>query len=270
MMDTRDRKEEKNKRVGWFVSISIQLFLLILFYFLIAWKAPFPPIPEYGIELGFTTSAGATQPTPAPVSPEVEEQTEEQPAETPETTAPVETPVEAEESDVETEVSQVDESETPVETEEVAGNVVEQVEESTEQDTEQVSQPAKETPQTDEGSNEAEQIVEEPKIDDRAIYGNQGSETGSSEGASLALAGWIWDFKPVPDDTSEETGKIVYKIVVDQDGYLVKIETITSTVSPAIERKYRQSVEKLTFSKTSDYKPAALSNGTLTFIIKAR
>lgn len=268
-MDARDTKEEKNKKVGWLVSVSIQLFLLVLFYFLIAWKAPFPPIPEYGIELGFTTSAGSTQPTPAPISPEAEEQTEEQPAETPETTTPVETPVDAEQSDPETEVAQVEESETPVEAEEAAGNVAEQVEESIDQDIEEVSKPVEETPQT-EGSDEAEQVVEEPKIDDRAIYGSQGAETGSSEGASLALAGWIWDFKPVPHDTSDEIGKIVYRIVVDQDGYLVKIETVISTVSQSVERKYRQAVEKLTFSKTSDYTPAALSNGTLTFIIKAR
>ena len=77
-------------------------------------------------------------------------------------------------------------------------------------------------------------------------------------------------FQPQPEDDSEDIGKIVYKIAVDQDGYLVRIEVLTSTVSPATERKYRQAVEKLTFSKTSDYKPASQSYGTLTFIIQLR
>jgi len=111
---------------------------------------------------------------------------------------------------------------------------------------------------------------EEKEIDQRAIYGSQGTNTGDSEGANLAMAGWIWDFQPKPDDTSDESGKIIYKITVDQDGYLVKIETVTSTVSPTVERTYRSAVEKLTFSKTADYKTAPVSSGTITFIIKSR
>ncbi len=269
-MDSREKQDEKNKRVGWLISVSVQLFLLILFYFLIAWKAPFPPLPEYGIELGFTTSAGAP---PQPIT-SSDDPVEEAPAQTEEIiqeNTPVETPAENQEN-AETETAEVEESETPIEAEEASGNESEIEDENTAEEV--VSEVKTEDPtEPDNPNNEVkqeEEVVEEPTIDDRAIYGNQGTETGDSEGASLALAGWIWDFKPVPDDKSEETGKIVYKIVVDQDGYLVKIETITSTVSPAVERKYREAVEKLTFSKTSEYKPAALSNGTLTFIIKAR
>ncbi|MEP1093500.1 MAG: hypothetical protein ABJG78_00225 [Cyclobacteriaceae bacterium] len=272
-MESRNSKEEKNKRVGWLVSILIQLFLLILFYFLIAWKAPFPPIPEYGIELGFVTSAGSSPPVPSTASSQSVDEVPEQPSANLEETTPVETPVESSESEVETEVAQVDESDTPVETEEAANDDPNQVEEPLDQSEERVEEATQEVEDpsnTDEEPNEADEEVEEPKIDDRAIYGNKGTEQGSSDGASLALSGWIWDFKPIPDDTSDETGKIVYKIVVDQDGYLVKIETVTSTVSPSVERKYREAVEKLTFSKTSDYKPAALSDGTLTFIIKSR
>ncbi len=269
-MDNREKQDEKNKRVGWMVSVSVQLLLLILFYFLIAWKAPFPPIPEYGIELGFTTSAGAPpQPQTAESNPVESEptQTEENAQED----TPVETPIENEQQDVQTETAEVEESETPIETEEVSSSEPVVEEEKIEKEvTETTTENPKETDEPKEENEQKEEVVEEPKIDDRAIYGNQGTETGESEGASLALAGWIWDFKPVPDDQSDETGKIVYKIVVDQDGYLVKIETQTSTVSPSVERKYREAVEKLTFSKTSDYKPAALSNGTLTFIIKAR
>jgi len=272
-MESRDSKDEKNKRVGWLVSISIQLFLLILFYFLVAWKAPFPPIPEYGIELGFITSAGSSPPVPAKVSNQSEEEVPEQPSENLEETIPVETPVESDESDIETEVVQVDESETPVEVEEAANDDPNQVEEpldESEEKIEEATEEVKDPSNTEEDPNEAEEVVEEPKIDDRAIYGNKGTETGSSEGASLALSGWMWDFKPIPNDTSEETGKIVYKITVDEEGYLSGIETITSTVSPSVQRKYREAVEKLTFSKTSDYKPAAFSSGTLTFIIKSR
>lgn len=272
-MDAREQKEEKNKRIGWMVSVSVQLALLVLFYFLIAWKAPFPPNPEYGIELGFTTSAGSS---PASSSTQSSANETEQ-------VAPDETRVETTEPTPQNEIQDSDVIEQPV----VEESEVEVTPESTitsdnEQadsnqspeelaDVEEVNEPVPQPVEADnptEGSNETQAV--EPEIDDRAIYGNQGTDTGNEEGASLALAGWIWDNKPIPDDQSEESGKIVYRIVVDQEGYLVKVETITSTVSPSVERKYRAAVEKLTFSKTTQYKPAPRSTGTLTFIIKTR
>ncbi|CAN0243719.1 unnamed protein product, partial [Chrysoparadoxa australica] len=107
----------------------------------------------------------------------------------------------------------------------------------------------------------------EGTLDDRALYGSQG---GGSNGASLQMAGWVWDVKPNPNDKSDETGKIVYKITIDDEGYITKIELISSTVSPEIQRLYRQSVERLSFSKTSDYKPAPTSTGTITFLIQTK
>lgn len=295
-MDDREKQEEKNKRIGWLTSVGVQLVLLVLFYFIIAWKEPFPPIPEYGIELGFTTSAGAESSSSSPVETPVENESES-----------TETNQEVEEvdntTDNESEVETIEEKEVeettdqsvqqPIEesaVEEQVESMVEEVQDvpvTEDQETVEQATAEEETPQVDnravipssssssqsenerdaEGQGESE---EEKEIDQRAIYGSQGPNTGSNEGASLALAGWIWDFKPEPDDQSDQSGKIVYKIVVDQDGYLVKIETVTSTVSPAVERKYRQAVEKLTFSKTAEYKTANQSSGTITFIIKSK
>jgi protein TonB len=84
------------------------------------------------------------------------------------------------------------------------------------------------------------------------------------------MAGWTWDFKPEPNDKSSDTGKIVYQIVIDSEGYLSRIDVVSSTVSPDVERIYRQSVERLSYSKTDDYKPAPSSTGRVTFIIKAK
>ena len=262
-MKDQERQEEKNKRIGWLTSLAVQLLLLVLFYFIIAWREPFPPLPEYGIELGFTTSSGASA-APAP-------------------SQPLENPEPQEETTVEEvqEVTEVTENVTEemVPIEQVTTQEVEDVpiveEEKSQQKEEKPEEKVDEralmkpTETSGEGQSEAEG-EEDETIDERAIYGSQGSNTGNNEGASLALSGWIWDFQPRPNDTSDQSGKIVYKIVVDQDGYLVKIETVTSTVSPAVERKYREAVQKLTFSKTTDYKVAPLSTGTITFIIKSR
>ena len=269
-MEEREKQEEKNKRIGWLTSVGVQLILLILFYFIVAWREPFPPIPEYGIELGFTTSAGApSTPSPATQAPETEEVVEEvpvesEPVETEETTESTSEPVEVQEQPV-----TPSEVESPVQVEEVDVEPEEVVEEVVEEVDSRAVMPPSETESEDNSENPSEG-EEEQEVDERAIYGSQGTNEGESEGANLALSGWIWDFKPKPDDTSDQSGKIVYKIAVDQDGYLVKIETVTATVSPAVERKYRQAVEKLTFSKTADYKAASVSTGTITFIIKSR
>lgn len=267
-MDEREKQEERNKRIGWLTSVGVQLVLLILFYFIVAWKEPFPPIPEYGIELGFTTSAGApSQSTPSQEAPE--EEVEEEQIEEVESESSEEQ-IESQEETVSEEPVTKSEVESPVKVEESTDPETKPMETKQEVDSRAVMKPSEtDSDKTSDNPSEGEE-EEEPEIDQRAIYGSQGTNTGDSEGANLALSGWIWDSKPKPDDTSDQSGKIVYRIVVDQDGYLIKIETITSTVSPSVELKYRQAVQKLTFSKTADYKTASTSTGTITFIIKSR
>ena len=241
----------------------------MVFYFLIAWKAPFPPITTYGIELGFISAPSEPQRREANSIPQ-----QETPQESENEQAPIseETPIEnAQEEDL-TETVLVDESAVLVENETIAlpdSENKEQADEVANETTPESEIIPNETDQVEENTNETSE-QENETIDTRAIYGSQGTETDEEDGASLSLSGWKWDFKPKPEDDSEDIGKIVYKIAVDQDGYLIRIEVLTSTVSPATERKYRQAVEKLTFSKTSEYKPASQSYGTLTFIIQSR
>ncbi len=92
---------------------------------------------------------------------------------------------------------------------------------------------------------------------------------GSGTGASLDLAGWVWEKKPVVDDQSNEEGKIVFQITVDEEGEIVGIRTLEKTVSNKVERIYRSEVEKLTFLKKRGYNAVAgTSTGTITFRIK--
>lgn len=46
-------KERKNQLVGMATSVGIHAIILLLFIFLMAWKAPNPPAPVYGIEVNF-------------------------------------------------------------------------------------------------------------------------------------------------------------------------------------------------------------------------
>ncbi len=264
-MGEREKKEEKNKRIGWLTSVGVQLLLLILFYFIIAWREPFPPIPEYGIELGFTTSAGAPNTSSpsqeAPETEEVPQETDQVPSEEtpPETSDPEPTP---EQAIIPNEVeSPVKVEETETEQEKVAEEIKEEV------DSRAVMKPSE--TDTEDTSDNPTEGKEEKEVDQRAIYGSQGTNEGDSEGANLKLAGWEWVSPPEPDDTSNASGKIVFKIVVDKEGYIIKITTVESNIPKLTELKYRDAVSKLSFVKT-DGESADQSSGTITFIIKSR
>jgi len=108
---------------------------------------------------------------------------------------------------------------------------------------------------------------DEGDLDARALYGNKGGGGGSS----LDMSGWLWDWVPQPNDPTSESGKIVFEIKIDEQGEILSVRTIERSVSPAVERIYREEVQKLTFSKTSENtQPAPLSAGKITFIIKAK
>ena len=66
----------------------------------------------------------------------------------------------------------------------------------------------------------------EGKIDAQALYGQQGGGGGGT-GVGLDLAGWKWETKPAPAmPDHEKNGKIVFEIVVDQDGEITAIRPL--------------------------------------------
>ncbi|WP_462249763.1 hypothetical protein [Ekhidna sp.] len=281
-MDDREKNEEKNKRIGWLTSVGVQLVLLVLFYFIVAWKEPFPPIPEYGIELGFTTSAGA----PAASAPSQSVQ------EVSETPVEQETPNETTVSEVATETAEIEESvieetpvsevESPVEVEDTNPSEPVRTEEVVEE-----KEVAEEEPKVEEidsravmgaSSTESDEVNENPsegeekekEVDQRAIYGSQGANTGNSEGAQLNLTGWIWDKAPIINDNSTDKGKIVFEITIDDKGEIRRVIPKTYTVTLEVLKRYEKAVRELTFSPTSLNKSAQLSTGIVTFTIKSK
>ena len=126
--------------------------------------------------------------------------------------------------------------------------------------------------ETESTEKEEEKKVDEPKIDDRAIFKKVDDGAGSgNKGASLDLTGWDWDFKPDPNDKSTENGMIVFQIVIDDEGEIIGVKTLEKTISPVVEKIYRDAVMELTFSKTSDNRTvAATSTGKITFIIQSK
>ncbi|WP_017731956.1 hypothetical protein [Nafulsella turpanensis] len=286
-------QEEKDKKVGLAVTVGLHAILLLLFFFILAWRAPDPPLPEYGIELNFglaDAGSGTEQPvTPASQSEEVEEVIEPVAPKS----QPIEEPV-VEEIPVEPEVQEIVEAETPAEVvsqpapspvtkEEVAKKTVKKpqpVEEpKKEEPKKETTKPAlfpsdennTQTTQANQGDREGavgDQGNEQGTLDSRALYGEPG---GGQGGPQLNISGWTWDERPDRKDQSNENGQVVFNFTIDDQGYVISVTTKTSTVSPKVAQFYKEQLLRTTFSPTNgNASRAATTSGTVTFIIKSR
>lgn len=295
-------QEKKNEKIGMAVSVGLHAIVLLIFFFILAWRAPDPPLPEYGIELNFgldDAGYGDEQPvTPASAS----EAEESQPESRPEPVQEVQSqePVAEAQPEVQEEVETVDEVVTQPEPSPVTQEDIKKPEPEPEpvKETKKVEpkpqpvatstkdEPKKETAQPalfpsdneNEGSananqgdregTEGDQGSEEGSLDSRALYGEQG---GGQGGAQLSISGWRWDEAPNQQDQSAENGKIVFSFEIDDQGYVTKAVPRESTVSPRVTQFYREQLLRTTFSPTSNNAvPAPRTTGTVTFIIKAR
>jgi len=111
------------------------------------------------------------------------------------------------------------------------------------------------------------------ELNAKALYGNPGTGgngAGGSGGASLDMAGWKMDFK-IRTDESSENGRLRFKIVVDEEGEVIKIETLEKSVSTAVENYYKRQVENGSFVKDkNNARTAQNSTGFLTIIIRSK
>ena len=268
-----EEDEKKNQKIGMAVAFGLHALIIGLFFFMSAWKEPDPPLPQYGIELNFgidQTGSGESQnPEPTPIN---EQTTVEPPQETveevTEITSPEPVTTEATTTEV---VTQPDPS--PDVMEEIPDNdPVQEVQVKEKPSNPKIPEAQlypgnTSTNEGDDANETGDKGKEEGTIDARAIYGAK----GSSQGASLQLEGWNWDFIPKPEDESSESGKITFQITIDDNGEVIGVRTIEKTVNPAVERLYKEAVERVTFSRTAEnIRPTPTSVGRITFIIKSK
>lgn len=103
-------------------------------------------------------------------------------------------------------------------------------------------------------------------IDAKSLYGTPG---GSKSGVAFDVSGWSLAGRPSVSDDSDETGKIVFKITVDGDGTITRVQQQQSTVSPAVADVYRKAVQRLRLRPKGGATPPT-ATGTITFIITAK
>jgi len=283
-----EREEKKNQRIGVITSLAVHAALVVAFLLMMAWRAPNPPLPEYGIELNFGLDSqgyGEVQPETAPNEAETAEEQEseqnetEQMEEAVEEVAPqevtetaeqpvskVESPVAAEET--KKEVTPKPKVEKPVEKKPVEAEKKEEkllAIYKSDGKSEDASANANhgDNPNTvgDKGSKEG-------TLDAKALYGKQG---GGGGGPALDLAGWDWDDIPRPAIAqNESSGKIEFEIKVDENGEIIGYRVLERSLSIDAEKACRDAISKLTFSKKPGAVVPAVSVGKITFVVRTR
>lgn len=281
-----DVLEKRSQKQAALLTLAIQGALLLAFYFMVVWKQPNPPTPIYGLELnlGFSDlgSGNLTSENSAP-------------SEVPSTEAPAPGEIAPAPQVVQSNSAKpaankaVSTQPSPIKGETSATASTKKTETST-----------VETPQ---------KVVEQPKVDQRALFGaggtagkgraaaggaqgnsattgDQGKPTGTLDGRalqgagtgqgaaggagySLDLAGWDFSSKPtINDRVSTRSGRIVFKITVDDAGKVTQAIPLEYNVSNEVLSYYRQVVNQLNFKKSSSASTANFSTGKITFVIK--
>jgi len=136
---------------------------------------------------------------------------------------------------------------------------------------EQVAPTASTAPPQEEvasGQEEATPPADNLQLDERGLYK---AYEGAQTGITLELPGWTWDTVPQPQDDTEENGTIVFEITIDDLGEVIAVKTLDKTISPLVEKIYKDALIKLTFSKTAERSAyAPTTTGKITFILRAQ
>lgn len=104
------------------------------------------------------------------------------------------------------------------------------------------------------------------KIDAGSLYGKPG---GAETGLALNVSGWGMGARPQVNDDSDESGRIVFEITVDDTGDVINVRVKESTVRQSVVDVYKRAVNKMKLVRKSSNVPS-ISKGTITFNIKSR
>lgn len=96
-----------------------------------------------------------------------------------------------------------------------------------------------------------------------------GTPNGGSTGVAFDVSGWSLAGKPNVNDDSDETGKIVFQLTVDDAGNIIAVKTRQTTVGASVVEVYRRAVQRLKLRPKSANTPPT-STGTITFIITSK
>lgn len=263
---------------------------------MVSWRAPYPPAPEYGVELNFgldDQGGGEIQPDkPVGNSDTEDNKLLEQKPEEKNTANPAEK-IEPQKSE-----AQEEKKDPGVVSDEESSVVVKADKKKKDEkikttETKKESKPAEETKpvvkkealysdksgtkkgetnqsQGDDPGKVGDKGNPQGKLDAKALYGKPGGG-GGGDGFGLAMAGWEWASKPkTPDLPDNEDGRIVFEIECDEDGEIVGITTLERGLSPRAEQLLKDEIRKNSLIRTSNGQAPQKSKGKVVFVLKTK
>jgi outer membrane biosynthesis protein TonB len=296
-----EEQEKKRNRIALLTSLGIHGGIVLLLLFMVAWRAPNPPLEEYGIELNFgmdTQGSGDVQPEtpvgaaetepeeqlepleelPAPEPEEIPEEEvveESKPVESnpvqPEAVSKTESPVVVEEKKEVKPVEKPIEKKPDVKVVEAKPEVKPEKETpkavykpKTDASTEGTSKEKQGAPgnQGDDVNKAGDKGDPEGALDAKALYGKQG---GGGGGVSMSgFKGFGWPTVETPGLPDESYGVYEFIVKVDDQGYVVSVTPLQRGLSFEAERRLKTAIQKLQFIPKGTNLPAQ-SEGRITF-----
>jgi periplasmic protein TonB len=289
-----DIEDKKNKRIAFLVSVGVHAGLFLTFFFLISWKAPYPPAPEYGVVLNYgldNQGGGDIQPATPVGNSQVDENRAVTLADESKKREESSNTVEQKEAKDEKNDATISDNDSPVtvktvtKKDESKPKEKEETKKENTSSTEQKPVLKKEAvytadPGSKKGDSNQNQGDDQGKVGDKgnpqgkldanALYGKPGGG-GGGDGFGLAMSGWGWANKPqTPELPDNENGRIVFEIECDEDGEIVGITTLERGLSPQAEQLLKDEIRKNSLIRTSAGKAPERSKGKVVFVLKTK
>ncbi len=286
-------RDKTNKRIAFLVSTGIHAGLFLTFFFLISWRAPYPPAPEYGVELNFgldNQGGGEIQPETTVGNPNAESKDAEQKAdekkEDVEPVKEVQTPETAEEkkddkiisdetSDVEVKAKKNKTEDKPKEKTEVKKEKSEDAKPVIKKEAVYTGAKGEKKGETNQSQGDDPGKVGDKgnpqgSLEAKALYGKPGGG-GGGDGFGLAMSGWEWANTPkAPELPDNEDGRIVFEIECDENGDIIKITTLDRGLSLRALQLLKAEIQKNSLVRTSGGKVPTKSKGQVVFVLKTK
>lgn len=283
--------EKRNRRTGLITSGGIHAALFLILFFTIAWRAPDPPLPEYGIELNFgldDQGGGDIQPD-KPVGNQGDKELTETSQQESNSDSKENVDSQTNEPIVQKEAEQpVSKIESPVATEVEKKVVTPQEKKLSESSTKKAVESeykkvvpkegaATETLKKGEVGSQGDDVNKtgdkgnpEGKLDAKALYGTPGGGGGGT-GLNLQMSGWAWaDQHVMPEIPDNENGRVVFEIECDDNGDITGITTLERSLSPRAEQLLKDVIRRNSLRRTSGGKVPMRSKGTIIFVLKTK
>ncbi len=258
-----DKIESESKKKSWIITILLNVALLIAFYFIVVWKEQIPPLPTFGLELnlGFTPTGSGDRNSPnAPSEVQTPVTEAAAPGEIAEAVTKPATPAPSPKTETAkpkaTSQPAVNKAVTtkpsPIKGEEKASEITKKPEPVKSQPAKTVTTPAK---------SEAEQTVqkapEQPKVDQRAIFGAGGTSGKGTQPAAGGAQGSSTEKGDAGDPKGTVDGRAIMgegsgKGVASGAGYSLDLAGWDFASKPAINDRVSTRNGRIVFKITVD------------------